>query len=304
MDYETALEVFFQPTPPGAPTPGPVAKGRPARRLRDAYEPIAMHGVWSRRTYDALSALGLNFLTGYVWGRASGMGEPSPGVVVSTFAVFEPGAITALYEEARGKVSRAELVEARDRATIESLEAVLGGANAADVAGVVSVLRRGIDAAEGTGRALFAGLACQPWPASSVGQLWRACDLIREHRGDSHVDACVTAGVGPVAMNILTELWLGMPLFSYSASRAWPEEVLQATAEELRAAGLMEGDKLSAAGQSLREQIEEQTDAAQQSIVDAIGSDLEGVIQQLNQWSAACVEAKAFPPDIYKRAAG
>jgi hypothetical protein len=254
MDYETALEVFFQPTPPGTPTPGPVAGGRPARRLRDAYEPIAMHAVWSRRTYDALSALGLNFLTGYVWGRASGMGEPSPGVVVSTFAVFEPGAITALYEEARGKV--------------------------------------------------FAGLACQPWPASPVGQLWRACDLIREHRGDSHVDACVTAGVGPVAMNILTELWLGMPLFSYSASRAWPEEVLQATAEELRAAGLMEGDKLSAAGQSLREQIEEQTDGAQQSIVDAIGRDLEGVIEQLNQWSAACVEAKAFPPDIYKRAAG
>lgn len=301
MDYETALEVFFQPTPPGTPTPGPVAAGRKARRLRDAYEPIAMHAVWSRQTNEALAALGLNFLTGYAWGRGSGMGEPAPAVVAAAFAVFEPAAISGLYEEGRGKVARAELVEARDRATTESLEAVLKGA---DVTGVVAVLRRGIDAADAAGRPLFAGLASQPWPESPVGQLWRACDLIREHRGDGHVAACISAGLGPVGMNILTELWLGMPLFSYSATRAWPEEALQATAEELRAAGLMEGDQLTTAGRRLRDTIEVETDSAQQSIVEAIGTDLEGVIERLSEWSAACVEAKAFPPDIYKRAAG
>jgi hypothetical protein len=301
MDYETALEVFFQPSPAGATAPGPVAEGRPARQLRDAYEPIAMHAVWSRRTYDALSALGLNFLTGYVWGRASGMGEPAPAVVASAFAVFEPGAICALYEEARAAVGRAEMVAAREQATIESLETILEGA---DVDTVVALLRRGIDAADGTGRPLFSGLASQPWPSTPVGQLWRACDVIREHRGDSHVAACVTAGLGPVAMNIVTELWLGMPLYAYSATRAWPEEVLQGTAEELRAVGLLDGDQLSATGRSLRDEIEERTDAAQQLIVDAIGYELEGVVKQLDQWSAACVEARTFPPDIYKRAAG
>jgi hypothetical protein len=301
MDYDAALEVFFQPSPPGASLPEPVANARPARRLRDAYEPIGMHAVWSRRTNEQLASLGLNFLSGYVWGRASGMGEPAAAVVVSAFAFFEPGLITSTYEEGRAKVGRSDLVEVRNQATSESLAGVLGDA---DVNPVVAVLRRGIEAAEAIGRPLFAGLASQPWPSQPAGQLWRACDLLREHRGDTHVAACVSTGVGPVAMSILTELYLGMPLFSYSASRAWPEDVLQATAERLRAAGLLDGDTLSAAGHRLRDEIEERTDAGQQPILDAIGEDLDGVVDQLNQWSAACIVAKAFPPDIYKRAAG
>ena len=42
----------------------------------------------------------------------------------------------------------------------------------------------------------------------------------------------------------------------------------------------------------------------QQSIVDAIGEDFEAVVAQLDAWSAACIEAKAFPPSALKRAAG
>jgi hypothetical protein len=301
MDYDAALEFFFQPTPPDTPVPEPVASGRPARRLRDAYEPIAMHAVWSRHTNEQLASLGLNFLTGYTWGRASGMGEPAPAVVVSAFAVFDPGFIISTYEEGRAKVGRSDLVEVRNRATTESLAAVLGDA---DVTPVVSVLRRGIEAADAIGRPLFAGLASQPWPAEPMGQLWRACDLLREHRGDGHVAACVSAGLGPVAMSILTELYLGMPLFSYSATRGWPQEALDATAEKLRTDGLVDGDALSVTGRALRDDIEERTDAAQQPVIDAIGDDLDAVVDQLNQWSAACIDAKTFPPDVYKRAAG
>ncbi|MGH9003528.1 MAG: SCO6745 family protein, partial [Acidimicrobiia bacterium] len=279
----------------------PPAATHPARRLRDAYEPVAMHAVWSRKTNETLASLGLNFLTGYVWGRASGLGEPAASVVVSSFAVFEPGLIATLYEEGRGKVGRSELVEARDEATTASLEAVVG---AADVSGVVSALRRGIDAADGTGRPLFSGLASQPWPERPVGQLWRACDIIREHRGDTHVATCVAAGLDPVAMNILTELYLGLPLFAYSASRAWPTETLEATADQLRGAGLLEGDRLSKEGRRLREDIEARTDAGQRSVVGAIGSDLDDTVARLDAWSTACVEAKLFPPSIHKRAAG
>jgi hypothetical protein len=39
-------------------------------------------------------------------------------------------------------------------------------------------------------------------------------------------------------------------------------------------------------------------------VVNAIGADLDGVVRQLEAWSAACVEAKLFPPSIHKRAAG
>lgn len=68
MHYETAVQVFFQPVPVGTPTPHPVAHAGPARRLRDACEPLAIHAAWNRLTNERLAAHGLNFLTAYVWG--------------------------------------------------------------------------------------------------------------------------------------------------------------------------------------------------------------------------------------------
>jgi helix-turn-helix protein len=301
MDYEQVRAVFFAAQPEGVDEPAAVRAGSPARRLRDALEPIAMHAVWCERTNAALADLGLDFLQGYVMGRASALGEPAPGVVAAAFAVFEPGFVRGLYETARTGLSRTDLLLTRDKATIISLRGLLGGA---DVAPVAAVLRRGLDAAEAVGRPLFAGLADRPWPGDPYGQLWRACDLLREHRGDSHVAACVAAGLDAVEMNILTELWLEMPLFSYTASRAWSPDAMQAAADRLRARGLLDGDALSAAGRNVREAIEARTDRAQQPILQAIGADLDGVVQQLNQWSAVLVDGGAFPPDPLKRAAG
>ena len=48
MDYASALDVFFQPAPPDTATPPVVAAASPARRLRDALEPVAMHGCGRR----------------------------------------------------------------------------------------------------------------------------------------------------------------------------------------------------------------------------------------------------------------
>ena len=301
MDYDAALDVFFTPSPEGAPVPTPVANARPPRRLRDASEPIAMHSVWSRAVNERLAGLGLNFLTGYVWGRAAALGEPPASLVASAFAVFEPGLIGGLYEEGRSRSGRDAMLEAREQATIGSLRRTLGDV---EVAPVVAALRRGLEAADPTGRPLFAGLRSLGWPDDPFGQLWRACELLREHRGDSHVAACISAGLGPVAMNVLTELWVGMPLGSYTATRGWSREVIDATGDRLRADGLVADGALTDAGRRLRDEIEARTDAQEQPIVDAIGPELDTVLAQLEAWSTACIEAGAFPPNIYKRAAG
>ena len=91
MDYRGAIEAFFQPAPEGTGAPRPVVEASLARRLRDAIEPLATHAFWNRLTNERNQERGLDFLTGYVWGRASALGEPLPGVVVSAFAWFEPG---------------------------------------------------------------------------------------------------------------------------------------------------------------------------------------------------------------------
>ena len=44
MDYDEVVAAFFHPSPEGI-VPPVVAGASPARRLRDAIEPIAMHAV-------------------------------------------------------------------------------------------------------------------------------------------------------------------------------------------------------------------------------------------------------------------
>ncbi len=301
MEYATALQVFFQPAPEGTTVPTPVLEGSPARRLRDAIEPLAMHPVWSRLVNERLAERGLNFLTGYVWGRAAPMGEPVAPLVASAFAAFEPGLVAGLYEEGRRALGREELLRIQEEATIESLRGILGDA---DVEEVAAALRRGVEAADGTGRPLFSGVRSLGWPDDPLGQLWRACHAAREHRGDSHIAAYVGAGFDPVQMNILTELWTGWPLGAYSASRAWPQERTDRALAALRSAGYLDGDSLSEGGRRARQEIEERTDRMEQPLVEAIGADVDRVLDQLNRWGGACIEAGAFPPDVRKRAAG
>ena len=61
MDYSEARAAFFVPRPDA----GPGTRWQsPARRLRDALEPLATVSFWAEPAYDAYAALGLDFLTG------------------------------------------------------------------------------------------------------------------------------------------------------------------------------------------------------------------------------------------------
>jgi len=278
-----------------------VLSAHPARRLRDACEPIAMHAVWSRLTNERLAGLGLDFFSSYVAGRAASLGEPDAAVVASTFAWFAPGYLEGPYDAARGIVTHDRLVEVRDESTTESLRAVLGDT---DPAGIADVLADAVEPADGCGRALFSGLRARGRPDDPAQRLWWACDLLREHRGDSHVAAALARGVGPVEMNVLTEVWLGMPLLSYTATRGWSSQAMQEAVDALQNRGWLDDGQLTPAGRTVRDEVESITDAQEMSVVEALGGRLDEVSGRLEEWSARCIEARAFPPDILKRAAG
>ena len=301
MDYDDAVATFCSPRPAGTPLPEVVGAGGPARRLRDACEPLAMHALWNRHTNEHLAALGLDFLTGYVWGRAASLGEPSPPVVAAVFAWFEPGLLAGLYETARTAVPRERLLAVRDAATAASLAELLAGDDPAEVA---DLLADAVERADGTGRPLFSGLRGRGRPGDPYQRLWWACDLVREHRGDSHVAVANAAGLGPVEMNVLTECWIGMPLLSYTATRGWPEAAMSAAVDGLEARGWLRDGALTDAGRAARAGIEDRTDAAEQPIAAALGGRLDEVVARLDGWSERCIAAGAFPADILKRAAG
>lgn len=302
MEYDDVIAAMFTEPEVAPDLPVTVTEPAPARRLRDASEPIAMHPVWSRGTNEALAEHGLDFMTGYVWGRAAALGEPAPGVVVAAFGVFAPGLVSAAYDAGRQACDRATLLEVRATATTASLAEVLG--DDPEVAGVATALRRSLEGVHTAGRPLFAGLSDLPWPEQPVGQLWVACERLRELRGDAHVAVFAAAGLDPVEANILTERWLDMPLGSYTGSRGWTEQEIEVARARLEARGLCEGDDLTGAGRALRVDIEERTDHAMAPVIAALGDELDEVATRLDAWSARCVAARAFPPDPRKRAAG
>jgi hypothetical protein len=297
VDYADAVAAFFVSRPEGTALPPAVAAGSPARRLRDACEPVAMHAVWSRAVYERLAQFGLDFLTSYVGGRGAFLGEPSGAVVAAAFAWFEPGLVISSWDAVRSAVAHDQLVQARDESTIASLREVLAGEDPGEVA---NQLADAATAADGMGRPLFSGLRADGRPHDAVHLLWWACNLVREHRGDSHVAAAAAAGLDAVEMNILTELWTGMPLLSYTATRGWPAAAMQRAIGQLES---RDGD-LTDAGRTSRRHIELRTDDQEQPIVAALGDRLDEVCGLLNHWGQLCIEAGAFPPDILKRAAG
>ncbi len=298
MDYAEMQAAFF------APNPGHQETGwdSPARRLRDAVEPLAAVSFWARPVYDRYAALGLDFLTGYVWSRSSVLGEAEPNVVAAVFGVFEPGAVAGLLGAARAACSLDDIRTARESGSGEALREIVGDDPALD--STLAALREAAVCADLAGRPLYAGALAAPFPQDRHAALWHAATLIRECRGDSHLGACVAAGLTGLEANLLTELWVGYPAQAYAGTRAWSPEAMAAAQQRLRDRGLLDGDLLSEAGRAVRRQVEEATDRAMEPVVAALGDRLDEVVAQCDTWGEALVQRGWFPPDAYKRAAG
>jgi hypothetical protein len=299
VTYDDIAAIFFAPL--AEPTAEPVLAATPARRLRDALEPIATQGWWSRPAGEGLMALGVDFFPGYVWGRAAALGTPTASVVAATFGVFEPGMISAAYEAGVASATRDDILATRASGGAASVDAI---ADADECAEIADPLLRALDVLDGLGRPLFSALRSLPVPSSPGGRLWRAAELVREHRGDGHLAALVAAGLDAVEANVLTERWLGFALGEYSATRGFGTQALADGVSRLQARGWMQGDELTDSGRAARVAIEAATDAGQQALIEACGDRLDQFIGLAADISTRLVDARSFPADPRKRAGG
>jgi len=299
MSYDDIAAVYLAPL--AEPIPAPAVPTTRARRLRDALEPIATQGWWSRASSDRLTALGLGFFDAYVWGRAASLGTPAPAVVVSTFGVFEPGLLTAVYEQGVAAAAREDVLAARAAGATESLAGIVSESEAAAVADPLLAVLAVLD---GAARPLFSGLRALPVPDSAHGRLWRAAELVREHRGDGHLAAAAVAGFDAATLNVFTELWLGYGFGEYSGTRGFDSAQLGDALAWLESQEWVAGTALTAHGRGARQSLETATDASQAALVERLGSGIEDVIAGAEIISERVLAVGAFPADPRKRAGG
>ena len=267
-----------------------------SRRLRDLVEPLAANVYFAPEAQSAYGERDLNYPEGYFCSRGGCMGQVPGEVIAAAFGVFYPPMVKGFVDSGWSKTDAPTILDARYRGATASLERILGpkpdGAERA-----TELLRRAGDAGTVEGRPLFAGLRSLGWPGDLLGDLWRAADLVREHRGDSHTMAWVSHGLSAIEVLLLTEAWWRMPFNTYMRTRAWPDDEVQATLEDLRSRGLVDENGLTPQGEELRGAVEEATDRGERAIVAALGDDVDDLFGLLEPWSKAIVDSGGYPTD-------
>ena len=281
-----------------------------ARRLRNAVEPVAAGVYFAPEAHTAYAELGFAGspitqngvarpdLKAYFTSRGACMGQVAGEVVAAAFGCFNPKVVVPAVEAGWQIANREAVLEARERGATAMLRRVLGD-QPEGLGRVTDLLRRAGDAAPWEAHPIYGGLSSLGFPGHPLGDLWRAADLLREHRGDSHVITWAVGGVDAVEILLLTEQWWGLPARSYTPTRGWVAADMDAAFDRLQRRGLMNGDEqLTDAGRAFREEIEVRTDELERPVLDALGDDLDELLKHLDAWAEAIVAAGSYPKRI------
>jgi hypothetical protein len=108
---------------------------------------------------------------------------------------------------------------------------------------------------------MYAALRAISIPDDVVARLFHAASLLREHRGDGHIAALVTEGVGGLEAHVLMALDMEMPADKFGRIHHLPPPQLGAVIEGMRDRGLIGDDGwLSEHGRAVKLRVESLTD--------------------------------------------
>src|SRR5829696_1340391 len=131
--------------------------------------------------------------------------------------------------------------------------------------------------------------------ARHIARLWHGANLLREHRGDGHVAALVTVGIGGTEAHVLHALSEGMPPEQFGRVSHLPRAQLAAVVDTMRTRGLVGADGwLTAAGRQTKEQVETLTDELAAPAYDILEpNELHQLIDDLEPLAAVLVAASS-----------
>jgi hypothetical protein len=228
-----------------------------ARELWARYESVHAVTYFHPKALAAAEAAGLRgFWRGYFAQRAAPLGPVGEAPARASFFGFAAAMTARALPAVWDLASPAEALAARldgAGAALADLLPDLDVRLADDLWAVASALPC-------DGRVLAAANAALPPPDDPRGRLWQAATVLREHRGDGHVAALLTAGLTGIESLVLrTASDLDRPVVQ--AARGWTDEEWSTTAGALRSRGLLHAeDEISDAGRDLLARVEQTTD--------------------------------------------
>jgi hypothetical protein len=234
-----------------------------ARRMWQAMEPYHALVYFAPERQAAYEGVGLKGgWMGYFASRSAAMGPVPAQVVVATFYNFHPRLVHRAIPDAWALAPPERILAARYRVADAALRRLLGdAAGAAEVAAAAKLARRALAAGEPLGRPLFAGHLALPWPDEPHLELWHACTLLREFRGDGHVASLLVEGIDGCEANVLQAAAGRAPGDVLRGWRGWSQEEWDAAVERLRRRGWLDADgALTETGTVGRDGIEYRTD--------------------------------------------
>ncbi|MFE1251480.1 hypothetical protein [Streptomyces sp. NPDC058735] len=235
--------------------------------------------------------------------RAAAFGAVGAGTVAAAFYNYKYELVARHVPAVWETAAPGRVLQARARAVDATLRRLLG-AEALASAEMAEAARLALRAAEACSRAarpLYAAHADLPVPEEPHLAYWHAATLLREHRGDGHLAALMSAGLdGLEAIVTHTATGKGMALKWVLGTRGWSREDWDAATGRLRERGLLDAaGELTERGAALRRQIEQETDRLDRAPYEHLGAEGVARLTELGgAFAHAALMAGAFPGDL------
>jgi hypothetical protein len=234
-----------------------------ARRMFELVEPIGLLPYSADEPNVTMFALGFtNYWDTYFAGRVAPLGLVPAEVVDALFYNFAPGEVARHIPKVWRTTTPEAALAARQLGCGNALRRILGDrVDSPAVARAADLLMKAATSAPLEGRPMYAALRAIPIPNGVVDRLFHAGALLREHRGDGHITALMSEGIGGLEAHALFALAMDIPAEKFGRIHHLPVSQLAAVTAGMRDRGLIGEDGwLSDHGRAVRQRVESLTD--------------------------------------------
>ena len=226
-------------------------------------EPIGVIPYAAHEPTEAMFALGFtNYWDTYFAGRAAPLGLVPAEVVDALFYNFAPGEVARHIPKVWRTTTPQAAIDARLAGCVKALRRILGDhVETPAFTRAADLLLGAAISAPLEGRPMYAALRALPIPDEAVARLFHAASLLREHRGDGHIAALMTEGVGGLEAHVILALDIGVPAANFGRIHHLPAAQLAVVIDGLRGRSVIGDDGwLTADGRALKQRVESRTD--------------------------------------------